>query len=501
MLWISMRKSIISLLILVLFVSVIVTFFAVKAQARIIIVPDDYPTIADALHAAADGDSVFVKRGTYEEDSLVINKTLALIGEDSNTTIIHNPWKVPSWDPSLNPFPPQKPIALQVTANNVKILGFTITGNIIPISIHANRAQIVGNAMDSIEVHGNNNTISQNIIKTYVKCTGSYNNFASNPLIGGGSDGFLISGSFNVVYNNNLSGCTITVTSEANTIAKNSGYLFLRLSSDSSNNIVYGNRISGDLSLGGFQNTFYANEIGKISIIRGGSPYASDNIFYHNNILDHNDFLNETPELWVHTKEPGLLVWDYCKEGNYWRNYRGEDTNGDGIGDTPYNVTAAYSYYDGAIREEAIVNCGQDNYPLMVPFVIDSVAVQLPNWISLDFLSEQSIEVLSPQNTTYIATNVALNFSVPESAKWVRYSIDGKDNITVTGNTTLTELANGSHHLTVYADDPFGKTIVSEPILFSVEVPFPTALVATVSAASVIIAGVGLLVYFKKRKR
>jgi hypothetical protein len=70
----------------------------------------------------------------------------------------------------------------------------------------------------------------------------------------------------------------------------------------------------------------------------------------------------------------------------------------------------------------------------------------------------------------------------------------------VTGNTTLTELANGSHYLTVYADDPFGKTIVSETILFSVEVPFPTALVATVSAASVIIAGVGLLVYFKKRR-
>jgi nitrous oxidase accessory protein len=493
-----MRKSIISLFILVLVVSVIGTVFAVKAQARIIVVPDDYPTITDALLAAADGDSVFVKSGTYEEDSLVINKTLSLIGEGSNTTIIHNPWNAPPLDPSLSPLPPQKPIALQVTANNVKISGFTITGNVIPISIHADRTQMVGNTMDSIEVHGNNNTISQNSIKTYVKCTGSYNNFVSNPLIGGGSDGFLISGSFNVAYNNNLSGCSITVTSEANTIAKNSGYLFLSLSSGSSNNIVYGNRISGDLSLGGFKNTFYANEIGKISVMRGGSPYASDNTFYHNNILDHNNFLDETPELWVHTKELGLLVWDNGKEGNYWKNYHGEDANGDGIGDTPYNVTAAYSYYDGAIREEAIVNCGQDNYPLLAPFDIDSEAVQLPAWISLDFLSEQSIEVLSPQNMTYIANNVALNFTVPESAKWVRYSLDGKDNITVTANTTLTELANGSHHLTVYADDPFGNTIVSEIIFFSVEVPFPTAWVVTFVITMAIVSG-GLLIYFKKR--
>jgi nitrous oxidase accessory protein len=497
-----MSKSVALLLVLVfLMATCVITVQPIRAEPTAIVVPDDYPTITDALLAAADGDSVFVKKGTYEEDSLVINKTLTLIGENASTTIIHNPWQAPSWDPSLHPFPPQKPIAVRVTANNVKISGFTISGNVIPISILADRAQIVGNTMDSIEVYGNNNTINQNSIKTYVKCTGSYNNFISNPLIGGGWDGFLISGSFNVVYNNNLSGCSITVTGEANTIAKNSGYLFLRISSGSSNNIVYGNRISGDLSLRGFHNTFYANEIGKISIARGGSLYASDNTFYHNNILDHNNFLDETPELWVYTKEPGLLVWDNGKEGNYWRNYRGEDANGDGIGDVPYNVTAAYSYYDGAIREEAIVDCGQDNYPLMAPFDIDSVAVQLPDWSSLDFLSEQSIAVLSPQNMTYMVANVPLNFTVPESVKWVRYSLDGKDNVTVTGNTTLTGLANGSHHLTLYADDPFGNTIVSKPILFSVEVPepFPTTLIAAASGVAVAVVSAGFIIYFKRR--
>jgi hypothetical protein len=48
----------------------------------------------------------------------------------------------------------------------------------------------------------------------------------------------------------------------------------------------------------------------------------------------------------------------------------------------------------------------------------------------------------------------------------------------------------------------FGYVGVSETIFFTIvePEPFPTALVATASAASVGIIAVGLLVYFKKRK-
>ena len=58
------------------------------------------------------------------------------------------------------------------------------------------------------------------------------------------------------------------------------------------------------------------------------------------------------------------------------------------------------------------------------------------------------------------------------------------------------------HNVTVCAEDSFGNVGVSETVSFTVEVPepFPTALVATVSAASVVIAGAGLIVYLKKSK-
>jgi len=44
--------------------------------------------------------------------------------------------------------------------------------------------------------------------------------------------------------------------------------------------------------------------------------------------------------------------WDNGSVGNYWDDYIGSDNDGDGIGDTPYNITG---------------DRNQDNYPLMTP--------------------------------------------------------------------------------------------------------------------------------------
>jgi N-acetylneuraminic acid mutarotase len=110
-----------------------------------------------------------------------------------------------------------------------------------------------------------------------------------------------------------------------------------------------------------------------------------------------------------------------------------------------------------------------------------------------------AIVVISPETKTYNASSVSLVFTVNNPANWTGYSLDGLDNVTITGNTTLSGLSNGLHNVTVYARDEFENTGVSETISFSVEVPFPLVPVAAASAASVAIICVGLLVYFKKR--
>ena len=110
------------------------------------------------------------------------------------------------------------------------------------------------------------------------------------------------------------------------------------------------------------------------------------------------------------------------------------------------------------------------------------------------------IDVASPVNQTYNASSVSLDFMVNKPVAWMGYSLDGQDNVTVNGNTTLEGLSNGLHNVTVYARDEFENTGISETISFNVEAAFPTALVIA-PAASVAVVGVGLLVYFRKRRK
>jgi hypothetical protein len=44
-----------------------------------------------------------------------------------------------------------------------------------------------------------------------------------------------------------------------------------------------------------------------------------------------------------------------------------------------------------------------------------------------------------------------LNFTVSEAASRITYSLDEGDNVTITGNTTLSRLSEGAHSITVYA--------------------------------------------------
>jgi N-acetylneuraminic acid mutarotase len=111
------------------------------------------------------------------------------------------------------------------------------------------------------------------------------------------------------------------------------------------------------------------------------------------------------------------------------------------------------------------------------------------------------IKGVSPVNQTYNESSVSLVFTVDKPVNWTGYSLDGKQNVTVAGNTTLTGLSSGLHNVTVYANDTYGNMGASETVIFTISEPFPTALVAAASGASIAIIVVGLLVYFKKRNR
>jgi hypothetical protein len=321
----------------------------------------------------------------------VINKTISLAGEDANMAIIKN-IDTSSWD-GISPFSPPPPIAIQITANNVNISSFTITcehGWWVPIDISANGTQIVGNILnksDGISVDGNRNVIAQNSFlpsprNNLIDCVGSYNSFASNSFAGSASGGLDIGGAFNVVYANNLTDCglfgIIYVTGDGNTVVKNrlinSGSILIE---SGSYNTLYANNIANGGNEGlalhkGYNNVLYANNV--MNCFQGVALEApsGDGRLLGNNTLYHNNFINN-----VHQVSPmvyGTSYFDKGKEGNFWSDYNGTDANGDGIGDTPYVINGNVS----------------DRYPLMTPFNIDSITIELPEWATVTPLPSSS---------------------------------------------------------------------------------------------------------------
>ena len=112
-----------------------------------------------------------------------------------------------------------------------------------------------------------------------------------------------------------------------------------------------------------------------------------------------------------------------------------------------------------------------------------------------------SVLVLSPRNSWYTTGDVSLNFTVSEAVSQVAYSLDGNANVRIAGDTLLSGLAVGEHNVTVYAWDEAGNVGASETVYFTVTESSPTVLVIAASGVFLAVAGVGLIIYFKKRKR
>lgn len=77
-----------------------------------------------------------------------------------------------------------------------------------------------------------------------------------------------------------------------------------------------------------------------------------------------------------------------------------------------------------------------------------------------------TITVVSPENKTYVSSSVPLTFYSDQPVRWMCYAIDNGLNVTITGNTTLPQLPDGFHNITVYATDPAFNTGASNTAYF-----------------------------------
>jgi hypothetical protein len=99
-----------------------------------------------------------------------------------------------------------------------------------------------------------------------------------------------------------------------------------------------------------------------------------------------------------------------------------------------------------------------------------------------------SVSVDSPTNKTYYTETIKLQLAINKTASQVMYSLDNKNNVSITANPTLTlsGLSDGSHSITVYAQDATsGKYAKSQTIYFTVKTYQETLCIAVISIVAV----------------
>ncbi|MEM3578294.1 MAG: NosD domain-containing protein [Candidatus Bathyarchaeia archaeon] len=173
---------------------------------------------------------------------------------------------------------------------------------------------------------------------------------------------YLESASHNFIHGNNISansydGITIYFSSNNNEIVdnhiENNGWFGIGIYYSNNNSITRNTIINNNDGIWlyyALNNTISENNISTNNEHGIELYHASDNNIFHNN------FVNNSYQAYT---EDSINIWDnsYPSGGNYWSDYQGVDSNGDGIGDTPY------------IIDENNKDC----YPLMKPWTNISI--------------------------------------------------------------------------------------------------------------------------------
>jgi parallel beta-helix repeat protein len=415
-----------TLLLLLFIASIPHVFFKEEAQANSpIIVPNDYPTIQEAIDYASSGDKIIIKPGVYRE-CIKIDKPLKIIGSGNSLTIIEGTGL-------------SHTVEIPQGVVNVTLQGFTISTTTpspwAGIYIRGLYNNIIGNVILNhkfgikiYDSHGNvlrNNSMRANRFNLYVWGIPLFhfiNDIDPSNLVNGKPVYYLINkhnltvpsdagyvaiiNSTNVVVKdlnltNNLSAVLLVHTNY--TLIRNIKgawnergiYLISSHNNEIINNHLFGNDWSGITLISSTNNLISGNLIHNHvhGIVLSHTDTVLPNLYSNNNLLTnnvitnntygirldkasynkitqntlvnnheaialqsssnntfyHNNFLENVNAVFIKTSHNS---WDNNEEGNFWSDYRGIDSDKDGIGDTPYVLDAK----------------NQDNHPLMGSF-------------------------------------------------------------------------------------------------------------------------------------
>lgn len=342
--------TVVSVLTFSLLVAALVPFPA-QSQPGLVRVPQDYSTIQQAIDASSPGVTILVSAGTYNEN-ITVWKPLTVKGENKQATIIAK----------LGVF-----AVCEIAADNSTVSGFTIEGGSVGVWIHGSDYVTV---IDNIIVNNDDGVWTTSSIAVTV----AGNIMTDNLFMGL----YLYSSNDTIVDYNKLTNNTYGAyleNSRDNSIHDNNVSL----------NYGDGFFIAGSSHNTLFHNMIFANTFG---VYLEGS---NSNAIYENHLLDNLE------QAWADSAEANN--WDNGVKGNYWSDYNGVDSNGDGVGDTPYVINQN----------------NQDRYPLMQPWT--NIAVS---------------DAPSPRKSVAQGATVRLRLSI-ENQGWN----DERTNVTVRVDTTL----------------------------------------------------------------